>query len=63
MFYGGTSLVLVPLFLCYNKDTKWSFMKCTQINLHALRGGFFVADINVGRKYVIIYLQRAKRSS
>nr|DAI85671.1 MAG TPA: hypothetical protein [Caudoviricetes sp.] len=54
MFYGGTSLVLVPLFLCYNKYMKWSFLKCTQINLHALHGGFFVADINVSRKYVII---------
>ena len=55
MFYGGTSLVLVPL-LCYNGDTKWSFLKCTQINLHALHGGF-VADINVSRKYVIINSQ------
>nr|WLJ25432.1 MAG: hypothetical protein [Staphylococcus phage HS05] len=53
MFYG-TSLVLVPLFLCYNKYMKWSFLKCTQINLRALHGGFFVADINVSRKYVII---------
>lgn len=34
MLYGGTSLVLVPLFLCYNKDTQFMMIRISDLNLN-----------------------------